>query len=195
MNWGEVAQARLSEISKCSLKSQGVSRFPFTPEHKQALKIIKNWMEQAGLTVSMDDAATLIGHKQGQENSPTFLLGSHQDSVRDGGKYDGIMGVVLACLAIEKLQTEGVEIPFNIEVLAFADEEGVRFPTALLGPRTLAGTYDPGVLSMTDKEDISLKDALLNFGCTTNELSNLARNPDDIMGFLEVHIEQGPVLK
>ena len=195
MNWGEVAQARLSEISKCSLKSQGVSRFPFTPEHKQALKIIKNWMEQAGLTVSMDDAATLIGHKQGQENSPTFLLGSHQDSVRDGGKYDGIMGVVLACLAIEKLQTEGVEIPFNIEVLAFADEEGVRFPTALLGPRTLAGTYDPGVLSMTDKEDISLKDALLNFGCTTNELSNLARNPDDIMGFLEVHIEQGPVLE
>ena len=104
------------------------------------------------------------------------------------------MGVVLACLAIEKLQTEGVEIPFNIEVLAFADEEGVRFSTALLGPRTLAGTYDPGVLSMTDKEDISLKDALLNFGCTTNELSNLARNPDDIMG-LEVYIEQGPVLE
>ena len=195
MNWGKLAQDRLSEIAKCSLESNGVSRFPFTPEHSQALTLIQDWMEKAGLVVSMDDAGTLIGHKQGQEGTSTFLLGSHQDSVRDGGKYDGIMGIALACLAVEKLQTEGFVTPFNIEVLAFADEEGVRFPTALLGPRTLAGTYDPAVLSMKDNDGILLGDALRNFGCNPDKLSNLARDPDEIIGYLEVHIEQGPVLE
>ncbi|NCX29438.1 MAG: M20/M25/M40 family metallo-hydrolase, partial [Rhodobacterales bacterium] len=152
MNWGQLAQDRLSEISKCSLESSGVSRFPFTPEHSQALAIIQDWMAKAGLGASIDDAGTLIGHKKGGNGTKTLFLGSHQDSVRDGGKYDGIMGIVLACLAVEKLHIEGFETQFNIEVLAFADEEGVRFPTALLGPRTLAGTYDPTVLSMKDND-------------------------------------------
>ena len=195
MNWGQLAQDRLSEISKCSLESSGVSRFPFTPEHSQALAIIQDWMEKAGLGASLDNAGTLIGHKKGGDGTKTLFLGSHQDSVRDGGKYDGIMGIVLACLAVEKLHTEGFETPFNIEVLAFADEEGVRFPTALLGPRTLAGTYDPAVLSMKDNDGISLEDALRDFGCDPEKLSNLIRNPDEIIGYLEVHIEQGPVLE
>ena len=195
MNWGQLAQDRLSEIAKCSLETNGVSRFPFTSEHRQALAMIQDWMEKAGLVVSIDDAGTLIGHKRGQEGTSTFLLGSHQDSVRDGGKYDGIMGIALACLAVEKLQTEGFVTQFNIEVLAFADEEGVRFPTALLGPRTLAGTFDPAVLSMKDNDGILLGDALRDFGCSPDNLSNLARDPDEIIGYLEVHIEQGPVLE
>ena len=195
MNWGQLAQDRLSEIAKCSLETNGVSRFPFTSEHRQALAMIQDWMEKAGLVVSIDDAGTLIGHKRGQEGTSTFLLGSHQDSVRDGGKYDGIMGIALACLAVEKLQTEGFVTQFNIEVLAFADEEGVRFPTALLGPRTLAGTFDPAVLSMKDNDGILLRDALRDFGCSPDNLSNLARDPDEIIGYLEVHIEQGPVLE
>ena len=195
MNWGQLAQDRLSEIAKCSLETNGVSRFPFTSEHRQALAVIQDWMEKAGLKVSIDDAGTLIGHKRGQEGKSTFLLGSHQDSVRDGGKYDGIMGIALACLAVEKLQTEGFVTQFNIEVLAFADEEGVRFPTALLGPRTLAGTFDPAVLSMKDNDGILLGDALRDFGCSPDNLSNLARDPDKIIGYLEVHIEQGPVLE
>ena len=105
------------------------------------------------------------------------------------------MGIALACLAVEKLQTEGFVTPFNIEVLAFADEEGVRFPTALLGPRTLAGTYDPAVLSMKDNDSVLLGDALRSFGCNPDKLSNLARDPDEIIGYLEAHIEQGPVLE
>ena len=185
----------MSEIAKCSLESNGVSRFPFTSEHRQALAVIQDWMEKAGLMVSIDDAGTLIGHKRGQEGKSTFLLGSHQDSVRDGGKYDGIMGIALACLAVEKLQTEGFVTQFNIEVLAFADEEGVRFPTALLGPRTLAGTFDPAVLSMKDKDGILLGDALRNFGCSPDNLANLTRNPGEIIGYLEAHIAQGPVLE
>ena len=103
-------------------------------------------MEQAGMHVSPDAAGTLIGRLEGKgpRRNRTFILGSHQDSVRNGGPYDGIMGVALACLAVEHAFASGTGPDFSIEVHAYADEEGVRFPTALLGPRALAGSFDPG---------------------------------------------------
>jgi allantoate deiminase len=122
-------------------------------------------------------------------------MGSHQDSVRNGGRYDGIMGIALACLALERLQAEGVALPFAVEVLAFADEEGVRFPTALLGPRALAGTLDPEILDLTDRDGIRLGTALDAFGGGAEAALTLARDPARTLGFLEVHIEQGPVLE
>lgn len=195
MSWGEVAQARLSDIARCSRDSKGVTRFPFTTEHKAALGIIRSWMEKAGLIIHVDAAGTLIGRKEGPVGAPTFLIGSHQDSVRDGGRYDGIMGVALGCLALEKLASEGTGLPFAVEVLAFADEEGVRFPTALLGPRALAGSFDPSVLSMTDGNGTSLCEALNSFGCKPDQIEFLARDPKSILGYLEIHIEQGPVLE
>ncbi|MDX1742663.1 MAG: M20 family metallo-hydrolase [Ruegeria sp.] len=195
MNWGEIAQTRLSEIARCSLESNGVTRFPFTPEHEAALEIMRVWMAEAGLDSHMDAAGTLVGRKEGPAGAPTFLIGSHQDSVRDGGRYDGIMGVVLGCLALEKLAAEGVDLPFAVEVLAFADEEGVRFPTALLGPRALAGTFDKSVLAMTDGKGVTLRAALTDFGCDPDGISSLARDPENTLGYLEAHIEQGPVLE
>ena len=195
MNWGQYAQDRLSDIAKCSVDEIGVTRFPFTPEHKAALGVIQSWMAQAGLQVHMDAAGTLIGRKQGPDGAPFLLIGSHQDSVRNGGRYDGIMGVVLGCLALEKLKAEAVELPFSVEILAFADEEGVRFPTALMGPRALAGTFDPAVLDMKDKDRVSLRRALADFGGDPNGVSSLARDPVKTAGYLEIHIEQGPVLE
>ena len=141
MNWGQCAQDRLSEIARCSVDREGVTRFPFTSQHEAALNVIRSWMSQAGLQVHMDAAGTFIGRKEGPKGAPTFLIGSHQDSVRNGGRYDGIMGVVLGCLALEKVVADGIELPFSVEILAFADEEGVRFPTALMGPRALGGHF------------------------------------------------------
>ncbi|MCR9140054.1 MAG: M20 family metallo-hydrolase [Alphaproteobacteria bacterium] len=195
MNWGQRAQHRLSDIARCSVDTIGVTRLPFTPQHEAALNIIRLWMSKAGLQVHMDASGTIIGRKEGPEGSPTFLIGSHQDSVRNGGRYDGIMGVVLGCLALEKLKADTIELPFSVEILAFADEEGVRFPTALMGPRALAGTFDLAALDMTDSNGVSLRDALSVFGGDPDGITSLARNGSNTLGYLETHIEQGPVLE
>ncbi|WP_255553537.1 M20 family metallo-hydrolase [Maritimibacter sp. DP1N21-5] len=193
-DWGRLAEERLARIARCSAPGQGVTRLPFTSAHRDALAEITDWMTSAGMEVSLDAAGTLIG-RRGPADAPTFYMGSHQDSVREGGAFDGIMGVALACLAVEKLTSEGIVLPFAIEVAAFADEEGVRFPTALIGPRALAGTFDPSVLDLKDREGISLREALTEFGCDPDAIPSLARDPARAMGYLELHIEQGPILE
>lgn len=194
MNWGEEAQARLSQIAACSTTADGVSRLPFSPEHEAALLHIRDWMQRAGLDPEMTVSGTLVG-RSATGQGPTLILGSHQDSVPHGGRYDGIMGILLPCLALEKMRAEGRQPAVPIEVVAFADEEGVRFPTALIGPRALAGTLDLAVLDLTDAEGVSIADAMRNFGCAPDQLSGLHRRAEDVLGFVEVHIEQGPVLE
>ncbi|MBQ1203070.1 MAG: M20 family metallo-hydrolase, partial [Loktanella sp.] len=152
-------------------------------------------MIQAGLTTHLDAAGTLIGRLEGPDGAPTLLMGSHQDSVREGGSYDGIMGVVLPVLALHKLRDDGVTLPIAVEVLAFADEEGVRFPTALLGPRALAGTFDMAALDMRDADNVSLAQAMRDFGLAPEDLPTLRRDPATVLGWVEVHLEQGPVLE
>ncbi|WP_325895290.1 allantoate amidohydrolase [Grimontia sp. NTOU-MAR1] len=192
---GQRAQEYLKQLAECSISETGVTRFPFTLEHKRANALLTTWMEEAGLSVRIDDAGTLIGRYDAGNNTKTLLMGSHQDSVKQGGAYDGIMGIVLPVIALDYLNRQGVKLPFSVEVLAFADEEGVRFPTALVGPRALAGTLDESVIDRKDKDGITLRSALLNFGLQPEKISQLKRNPGDILGFIETHIEQGPVLE
>jgi len=194
---GRIAAERLKEIARCSEPGDGVTRLPFSDEHKSANTLIEGWMKKAGMTVALDSAGTLIGRMEGTgtRRGKTFILGSHQDSVRNGGRYDGIMGVALACLAVEHAFTNEDAPDYSIEVHAYADEEGVRFPTALLGPRALAGTFDPSVLEMVDTDGVQLRDAISGFGGKPDEIVTLARNRDDILGYLEIHIEQGPMLE
>ena len=194
-DWGERAAAMLAQLSHLSEPGPGVTRLPFTPEHRAALDLLKEWMEGVGLTVTLDDAGTLVGRLDGPPGVGTFLMGSHQDSVREGGAFDGIMGVVLPLLALEKLRAEGVALTFAVEILAFADEEGVRFPTALIGSRALAGRYDNQVLDMRDANGVSLRTAMADFGLNPDGIDALKRDPDNVIGFLETHIEQGPVLE
>jgi allantoate deiminase len=193
MDWGQEAARRLAEIAECSAPGPGVTRFPFTAEHQVAVTQIDHWMTRAGLSVEMDAAGTLVGRREGPAGAGTLLIGSHQDSVRGGGAYDGIMGIALGCLALERLGDR--DLPFAVEVLAFADEEGVRFPTALMGPRALAGTFDPGVLERCDAEGVSLRQALAEFGGDPDGIASLRRDPRETCGYLELHIEQGPVLE
>ena len=122
-------------------------------------------------------------------------MGSHQDSVREGGAYDGIMGVILPVLELMKLCQRGMTLPFAVEVLAFADEEGVRFPTALMGPRALAGTFDMAALDLKDRDSITLRRAMEDFGLNPDALPRLRREPSRVLGWLEIHLEQGPVLE
>ncbi|WP_282607807.1 M20 family metallo-hydrolase [Pelagibius sp. Alg239-R121] len=194
-DWGARAEALLIELSHLSEPGPGVTRLPFTPEHRAALDLLSSCMETAGLKVSLDDAGTLVGRLAGPPEGGTFLMGSHQDSGRESGAYDGIMGVVVPLIALEKLRADGVKLPFSVEILAFADEEGVRFPTALLGSRALAGSYDSSVLDMKDDSGVSLHDAMVSFGLNPGAIGELRRDPKETIGFLETHVEQGPVLE
>lgn len=185
----------LQELSKLSETNIGVTRLPYTSQHRAVIEKLTEWMQEDGLEVSLDDAGTLIGRREGPINARTFYLGSHQDSVREGGAFDGIMGIVLPILALRKLQEIGTQLPYAVEILAFADEEGVRFPTALVGSRALAGTFDPIVLGMKDANGLSLKGAMEQFGLKPDNIHGLKREPSSALGYLETHIEQGPVLE
>lgn len=194
-DWGQLAAGRLDQLARISEAGPGVTRLPFTQEHRAAITLLTRWMKDAGLQVHLDDAGTLVGRHEGAPGSGTFYIGSHQDSVRQGGAFDGIMGVVLPILALEKLAAEANLPPFSVEILAFADEEGVRWPTALIGSRALAGTFDPAVLDMVDQGGTSLRHAMDEFGLNPDAISELRRPSQAALGYLEAHIEQGPVLQ
>ena len=182
----------LNDIASCSASNDGVTRLPFTPEHRAAIEKIKTWMIDSGLKVHVDDAGTVIGRLEGSPNSPTLLLGSHQDSVHNGGRFDGIMGVLLPILALRKIRN--ITLPYSVQVMAFADEEGVRFPTALIGPRALAATLDMDSLDLKDDNGISIRDAMLKFQLNPKKLDKLDIRNTPLIGYIETHIEQGPVL-
>lgn len=190
---GQKVMRRLDAISAYSEPGPGVTRRPFTEEHRLAATTIQDWMHSAGLSVRIDPAGTIVGRREGPTGSKTLLIGSHQDTIRNGGKYDGIFGIALPIMVLAELKD--VVLPYSIEVLAFADEEGVRFPTALMGPRTLAGTFDEADLKSTDKDGIPLAEALAHFGGDPECLSSNLRDASELLGYLEIHIEQGPVLE
>ena len=195
MTHQDTPAARLARIATASTTCEGVTRLPWTGEHRAALGQITEWMEDAGLQVTLDAAGTLCGRSPNPGGKPVLMIGSHQDSVPSGGAFDGIMGVALGCLAAKALRDELARFPFAIEVLAFADEEGVRFPTALIGPRALAGTLDPAALDMRDGTGQRMRDAMTAFGVEPAGIGALGRDPASVAGYLEAHIEQGPVLE
>ncbi len=190
----EIAE-RLRELARISDTEEGVTRLPWTEAHRKALNRLGAWMEEAGLETRLDAAGTLIGRSVGPADRPVLFLGSHQDSVKSGGAYDGAMGIVLAIEAARALRDRHADLPVTLEILAFADEEGVRFPTALIGPRALAGTFDVGTLDLKDANGTRMGDAMRDFGLDPDVIAEVARDPATVAGYLECHIEQGPVLE
>ncbi len=185
----ERIQSRLRELAACT-DGPGLTRLYLSPAHRRATGLVRGWMEEAGLRTRLDDAATLVGTRPGADGIPALLLGSHLDTVRDAGRYDGCLGV----LAAIELAHAAPSLPYPVEVRAFGDEEGVRFPATLTGSRSTAGRFDPACLDLADIDGITLRDALASFGLDPDRL---ARNQDRARAFayLELHIEQGPVLE
>ena len=161
---------------------------------REANKVVSGWMRGAGMTVSQDEIGNLIGHYQGT-GEKTLVLGSHLDTVRDAGKYDGILGVMIAIACVQRLHDRGERLPFSIEVAAFADEEGLRFGTAFLGSSVYAGAFDEELLNLQDQDGLILREAVRAFGGDTDALKPEGRRDGDLLGYCEVHIEQGPVLE
>ncbi|WP_340115321.1 allantoate amidohydrolase [Pelagibius sp. 7325] len=178
-----------------------LTRVFLSPEHKACAEAVKSAMRAAGMSARIDAVGNVVGryeaegHEDGATSAKTLITGSHIDTVRDAGAYDGNLGVALPIACIADLDARGKRLPFAVEVIAFGDEEGVRFPTTLSGSRTIAGTIDTAVLSVTDAEGIRLDDALKHFGCDPSAIAGEARKAEDVLAFVEVHIEQGPVLE
>ncbi len=125
----------------------------------------------------------------------SLLLGSHIDTVRNAGRYDGNFGVLAAIAAVTALHEGAERLRFAIEVIAFGDEEGVRFPVALSGSRAVAGIFDPAALDARDAEGIAMRDALTRFGGEPARAAQIGRDPRQVLAYVELHIEQGPVLE
>lgn len=193
---GSEIMRRLEALSLFSEGGDGVTRRFATKEHRQAAEMIKSWMREAGMTAHVDAVGNVVGRYEATTpDAPALVIGSHQDTVRQGGKYDGALGVVAPITCIESISDTGERFPFAIEVIAFCDEEGVRFNSTLLGSRAIAGTFDMTALSSKDGDGTRMDDALRAFGAQPDDIPKLARSPESVHGFIELHIEQGPVLE
>ena len=125
----------------------------------------------------------------------TLILGSHVDTVKQGGKYDGMLGVIIPIVCIKMLHEQGIILPISVMVVAFGDEEGTRFQDSMIGSGALAAEFHPDSLQRVDDNGISMKQAMRKFGLDPDKISECALNPDELLGYVEVHIEQGPVLE
>lgn len=195
LRFGPEIMARLQQLAAISHDHGALSRHFLTPEHRAAGELIKRWMEEAGMTARFDAIGNVVGRYEGvRADLPALLTGSHFDTVRNAGKYDGMLGVVTPIACVKALHEVGGRLPFAIEVIAFADEEGVRFNSTLLGSRAVAGTFDPTLLDKTDAEGITMAEALRRFGLDPMRVREAAHRPENVLGYVEIHIEQGPVL-
>jgi allantoate deiminase len=190
---GARAEAMIAELAAISAEPGRLVRLFLTPEHRRAADLVAGWMRAAGLTVSEDALGTVRGRFGDAKRR--LLIGSHIDTVVDAGKYDGPLGVIAAILAAEPFARAKVELPFGIDVLAFGDEEGSRFPVTLTSSSACAGVFDNEELASADANGVTVAEALKAYGKDPKDIAAAAYRSDEAAGYIEVHIEQGPVLE
>ena len=186
--------ARLDMLAACTNVPGEITRLFLSPAHRQAVELVSEWMTQAGLETRLDESGSVVGFKPGVlPGGPRLLIGSHIDTVRRAGRYDGCLGVVLAIALAARLRDTA--LPYTLEIRAFGDEEGVRFPITLTGAKATAGVFEAAWLKVEDADGVSLGEALAEFGLKPKLLLDGVCAVRDAFAYLEVHIEQGPVLE
>lgn len=189
---------RIEQLATFSESAEGLTRQFASAEHRQANDLVANWMTDAGMQVHEDAIGNIIGRYVPQNtgaSAPAIVLGSHLDTVINAGRFDGMLGVVSALAVVETLVQSQLLLPYAIEVIGFADEEGVRYQSTYLGSRAITGDLNDAVLGRKDKNDILFTDALEAFGKCAKDLPTAKRQPEEIRAYVELHIEQGPVLE
>ena len=187
---------RCEALSRRSEQPDGLTRVYLSREQRAATALVLQWMREAGMVARTDAIGNVVGRYEGERPGlPCLMLGSHLDTVRDAGKYDGMLGVVTAIECVATLSTRKIRLPFAIEAIGFADEEGVRFNATLLGSHAVAGTFDRAHLDRTDVEGKTMRQALVDFGLDPDAIARAARRRDELLAYVELHIEQGPVLE
>jgi allantoate deiminase len=185
--------ARCQKLATFSEDASGTRRTFLSPPMRDCHREVSSWMKLVGMSVSVDAVGNLRGfYSAASPGAPRLLIGSHLDTVPNAGAFDGILGVVLAVAVVNSL--EGMKVPFGIEVVGFSEEEGVRFGVPFIGSRALVGRVDEELLGRKDDRGISVRKAIQDFRLDPNDISKAALR-DDVLGYLEFHIEQGPVLE
>jgi allantoate deiminase len=193
---GDLIVRRIDALAKISETPEHLTRIFLTEQHRAAADLLLSWMREAGMSAHLDAIGNVCGRYEGERPGlPCLMLGSHYDTVRDAGKWDGPLGVITAIACVADLHRRGKRLPFAVEVTGFADEEGVRFASTLLGSRAVAGTFDESVLNARDRAGISMAEALKKFGLDPKHVGAAARIRRELLGYVELHIEQGPVLE
>jgi allantoate deiminase len=193
---------RCEELARVTAMTGGIERVYLSPEHARVNRLAAEWMRELGMSTRQDAAGNQVGRlaPAGERDAPALLLGSHLDTVPDAGRFDGIVGVLMALEVVRlvrRVDDEGVAsspFPFALEVIAFSDEEGTRFGKALLGSSAVAGQWDPAWWDLTDADGSTLRQAFREFGLDPGRVGEAARKPEELVGYLEAHIEQGPEL-
>jgi allantoate deiminase len=187
---------RIEALAQISDEAGKLTRTFASPAMRRANDLVGSWMREAGMAVRTDAIGNLIGHyPAAQPDGKILLLGSHLDTVRDAGKFDGPLGVLAAIACVQQLHAAQARMPFAIEAVGFADEEGVRYQSPYLGSRALAGTFNAGDLKRTDACGVTMVDAIREFGGSPDGIAGAKLDRNRVLGYAEVHIEQGPVLE
>jgi allantoate deiminase/N-carbamoyl-L-amino-acid hydrolase len=194
-SWGTAIMAMADDLSRFSEDKQALTCSYLSPAHRATADRIRDFMLAAGLNVHRDAIGNVVGVLPG--NRPTakrLLTGSHYDTVTNAGRYDGRLGILIPVAVAGALRRAGVTLPYTLEIIAFAEEEGVRFKSTFLGSRAVAGRFDSQVLESLDAQGVSLGEAIRAGGGRVEDIPAIARDPAQTAGFVEIHIEQGPVL-
>jgi allantoate deiminase len=193
---GREIVSRINELGAISETPEHLARVFLSKEHRAAADLILGWMRSAGMQAHLDAIGNVCGRYEGEvAGLPCLMLGSHYDTVRDAGRWDGPLGLITAISCVADLNKRACRLPFAIEVIGFADEEGVRFASTLLGSRAVAGTFVESVLDVRDSAGIAMRDALAEFGLDPLHIGAAARARSELLAYVELHIEQGPVLE
>jgi len=185
---------RCDALAAHSEQADGLTRVFLSPQQRAVNTLVLDWMRATGMDARLDAIGNCVGRYEGERpRMPCLMLGSHLDTVRDAGRYDGMLGVITAIECVAAL--DGRRLPFAIEVVGFGDEEGVRFGSTLLGSRAVAGTFDTTLLDRRGNDEVALRDALAAFGLDPGRVSEAAHRPGEVLAYVELHIEQGPVLE
>jgi N-carbamoyl-L-amino-acid hydrolase len=181
------------DLARWSEQSGALTCTFFSDAHRAAASQLREWFAAAGLAAGIDPVGNVVGRLPGsQPGARTLIIGSHYDTVRNAGKYDGRLGILCGLAVLESLRD--ARLPFAVELIGFSEEEGVRFGTPYLGSGAVAGRLAPSIMDARDGGGQRLGDVIAAAGFDPGQAPAVARTPEDIMGYLEVHIEQGPVL-
>ncbi|MFJ9533117.1 allantoate amidohydrolase [Herbaspirillum sp. NPDC101396] len=188
MEWAE-------EIGAWSEDDGALTCTYMTDAHRRTADQIAHWMREAGMHAHIDAVGNVVGRYLSTDpQAKTLMTGSHYDTVRNGGKYDGREGILLPIAIVKHLHEKGETLPFHFEIIGFSEEEGVRFKSTFLGSNAIIGQFDLNLLNLTDRDGVSMRDVLMQAGHDVTAIPKIARDPSDLLGYVEVHIEQGPVL-
>jgi beta-ureidopropionase / N-carbamoyl-L-amino-acid hydrolase len=182
-------------LARLSEQDDALTCTYFSPAHKAVAAQLRDWMRAAGMQAAIDPVGNVTGrYASAASGAKALIVGSHYDTVVDAGRYDGRLGVLTGLVVAEYLQQAGQHLPFHLDVVGFAEEEGVRFSAPYIGSAAIAGRFDSPLLERSDANSVTLGSLLQGEGVDLGKIKTIARRPDTLRGYIEVHIEQGPVL-